>query len=259
VPCWFSGSAAGWTPLAASFDAARDDFSAFDAEISSNFVYVVTDGVETCDGDPVTSARDLHSASVQPIVNIVGFDIDPQAAQPLRDAAEQGGGKYYLARNAAELNQLFTQTFDWAEWTRYYECRFKAASNQFLAVYRIQQNSFACVNRTSEREYADLYRETGRRLVAVISASQAELQRRFKGPPPVHDDERLELGHQSDALINHARELHDYSRSQGEARHAALLDAADKQRTEANAQADTVRDDALKALDQQRRKPVGGP
>ena len=249
----------GWTPLAASFDASRDDFSAFDPETSSNFVYVVTDGVETCDGDPVASARQLHTANVQPIINIVGFDIDPQAAQPLRDAAEQGGGKYYPARNAAELNQLFTQTFNWVEWTRYYECRFRAAQNQFSAVYRIQQNSFTCVYRTSEQEYMDIYRETGQRLLAVIDASQAELQRRFKGPPPVHDDERIGLGHQSDALIDHARELHDYARSQGEARHAALLDAADKQRTEAIAQADTQRDAALKDLEQQRRQPAGSP
>ena len=57
---------AGWTPLARSFDDARRDFERFDPANSSNFVYVVTDGIETCDADPVASAGQLHAANVKP-------------------------------------------------------------------------------------------------------------------------------------------------------------------------------------------------
>ncbi|MGI8911350.1 MAG: vWA domain-containing protein [Rubrobacteraceae bacterium] len=112
----------GWTPVAGSLEKARDDFARFDPETNSNFVYMVSDGIETCGGDPVSAARGLAEDDIKAEVNIVGFDADPKAARQLREAALSGGGSYYGATDAGELNQIFQERFDWTEWTAYYNC-----------------------------------------------------------------------------------------------------------------------------------------
>lgn len=49
-------SPTGWTPLAKAIELAQNDLSAFKGEKNTNIIYIVSDGVETCDGDPVMSA-----------------------------------------------------------------------------------------------------------------------------------------------------------------------------------------------------------
>jgi hypothetical protein len=44
------GGGRGWTPLGRSLNAARGDFAGTNPKTSSNFVYVVSDGIETCGG-----------------------------------------------------------------------------------------------------------------------------------------------------------------------------------------------------------------
>lgn len=53
---------AGWTPLARAMGASRRDLARVGSEASSNFVYVLSDGIETCGGDPVAAARQLAGA-----------------------------------------------------------------------------------------------------------------------------------------------------------------------------------------------------
>ncbi|MFD1436762.1 VWA domain-containing protein, partial [Kroppenstedtia eburnea] len=49
----------GWTPLASAIQAAREDLKEWAGEKTRNIVYVVSDGVETCGGDPVKEAKKL--------------------------------------------------------------------------------------------------------------------------------------------------------------------------------------------------------
>lgn len=98
---------AGYTPIAAAIEQSGSRLSAFTGEQNRNVIYVVTDGIETCGGDPVSAARLLHSSNTRAVVNIIGFDVDNQAQQQLRAAAEAGGGAFYLARDNAELTKAF--------------------------------------------------------------------------------------------------------------------------------------------------------
>src|SRR5262249_24595783 len=111
-----SFSPVGWTPIALSLQQAQADFTRFDGTHNSNLIYVVSDGKETCDGDPVTVARGLHESHVQAIVNIIGFDVDADTARQLRATALAGGGQYYEARNAAELQQVFRERINLRAW-----------------------------------------------------------------------------------------------------------------------------------------------
>ena len=95
----------GYTPLAAALRMAR---SAFDGKQDDvNRIILVTDGVETCGGNPVAEARKLKQAGIHVTTDVVGFDIgEPRAARRLRAIAEASGGTYSDARSAESLYRL---------------------------------------------------------------------------------------------------------------------------------------------------------
>src|SRR5690606_18527517 len=57
---------AGWTPLAASLQQAKEDLAPYKGENNTNIVYVVSDGIETCDGDPIQAAEELKNSGISP-------------------------------------------------------------------------------------------------------------------------------------------------------------------------------------------------
>lgn len=92
----------GWTPLAAAIERAAAMFQP--SEVAGEQVLlVISDGVETCGGDPVAAARALRSGPVRVVVNIVGFDIRPAERDRLAAVAEAGGGRFLNAGNGREL------------------------------------------------------------------------------------------------------------------------------------------------------------
>lgn len=97
----------GFTPLAATLEQLNQNFSTYDGAANQNVVYLVSDGIETCDGNPVIAAQKLHTSNAQAIVNTIGFDVDNKAQRQLRAIAVAGGGEYFSARNAAELQKIF--------------------------------------------------------------------------------------------------------------------------------------------------------
>jgi hypothetical protein len=100
-------SPTGYTPLAASLDRAAEVFAGREGQ--ANRIVMVTDGVETCDGDAVAAAQRLAQAEIGVTVDVVGFDVaDSAQEQALRQVAEITGGTYTTARNAQELNDYFS-------------------------------------------------------------------------------------------------------------------------------------------------------
>lgn len=90
----------GWTPLAASIEAAEKDLQ---GKEGNNVVYIVSDGIETCDGNPVEAAKKLHESNIQAEVNIIGFDVDHEGQQQLKAVAEAGGGEFQSVSTQKEL------------------------------------------------------------------------------------------------------------------------------------------------------------
>lgn len=110
----------GWTPIAKAMQAAKNDFEK--ANEGSNIIYVVSDGIETCDGDPVQVAKELHDSNIKAIVNVIGFDVDSNGQKQLFDVAEAGGGQFQTVGNAddfkkiweSERRRLFNEWWNWS-------------------------------------------------------------------------------------------------------------------------------------------------
>ncbi len=92
------------TPLAASIEAVAQDLAAVRGP---KVVVVVTDGEETCGGDPERAIRELTASGTDVRLSIVGFDLDaddPAAARERFVAwAAIGGGQYLEASDGEAL------------------------------------------------------------------------------------------------------------------------------------------------------------
>jgi hypothetical protein len=64
---------------------------------------LVSDGLETCGGDPCATAAALHEQGHKLAIHVVGFDVDPKATGQLQCIAEAGGGRYFPAADAGGL------------------------------------------------------------------------------------------------------------------------------------------------------------
>lgn len=112
----------GWTPIGLSLEEAKEDFAGFPSEENTNLVYVVSDGAETCGGDPVKAAEDLVDSNIEPIINVIGFNVDVEGQSHLREIAEAGGGLYTNAGDEEQLSEAFDQAEEmiekWNEWKK---------------------------------------------------------------------------------------------------------------------------------------------
>lgn len=100
----------GMTPLSASVREAADIL-----KFSENpaTVILISDGIETCDEDPCRLAQKLEATGVDFTTHVVGFDIKNEAdGKQLRCLAENTGGNYYAADDAASLQQALSQAVE---------------------------------------------------------------------------------------------------------------------------------------------------
>ena len=90
------------TPIAATLQQAGGDLA---GKPGPSLIILLTDGEETCDGDPAAVISSLRNSGLDVRVNIVGFAIDElMLRESFASWAALGGGQYIDARNAAELS-----------------------------------------------------------------------------------------------------------------------------------------------------------
>ena len=174
----------GWTPLAAAITAAGASFTA-DKQPGAQVVYVVSDGLETCGGDPVAAARALNAGSVRAIVNVIGFDLAAADRAQLKAVANAGGGTF-VETSASELGRMLD------------ELRRKAGNVSAITTERLQAGSRITDNNMATGRYVTkvnmcLYRGTTNETAAlsralsdsgakpeIREAAMVELQRRHE-------------------------------------------------------------------------------
>lgn len=111
---------AGWTPIAGALESAAKSFEGLDGETNTNLIYLVSDGIETCDGNPVSAAKSFAGSNISPIINVIGFNADSKAQQQLQEVAKEANGTYTNVQNAEGLRNEFERTEDilqeWKQW-----------------------------------------------------------------------------------------------------------------------------------------------
>jgi len=98
----------GQTPIAYALNQAAGDF---DSLQSDRTLVLVSDGIESCGGDPVTAAYALRQQGI--VVHLIGFGLvnaaDEDAAS-LQAVANASGGRYVTAGSAEELKAALAET-----------------------------------------------------------------------------------------------------------------------------------------------------
>ena len=99
--------AQGYTPIAYSLGQAANDFP---ADAKERVIVLVSDGKETCQGDPVVAARALAAKGIT--VHTVGFIVDTAARGQLQAIARATGGTYFDAPVGPELPDTLKQALN---------------------------------------------------------------------------------------------------------------------------------------------------
>jgi len=98
----------GQTPIAYALNQSARDFGTLQDDRA---VVLVTDGIESCGGDPVQAARELREQGIT--VHLIGFGLGNGADEDtasLRAVANASGGRYVIAGSAEELKEALVQT-----------------------------------------------------------------------------------------------------------------------------------------------------
>ena len=73
-------------------------------------VILITDGVETCAGDPCALGRELEQSGVDFTAHVVGFGLQGAETTALQCLATETGGRYFDANDAQGLRDALDQT-----------------------------------------------------------------------------------------------------------------------------------------------------
>ncbi|WP_368985612.1 VWA domain-containing protein [Caldifermentibacillus hisashii] len=113
-------SPSGWTPIGLALREAKNDLASFDGANNTNIVYLVSDGIDTCEDQPIEAAKDLYSSNISPIINVIGFDVDSEGQNQLKQIAAATDGIYDTVTNEGELQEQLEKLNDltnqWQEW-----------------------------------------------------------------------------------------------------------------------------------------------
>ena len=97
----------GTTPLAKAIKEAGSVLKDIDKKVR---IIVISDGAETCNGNPKAEAKylvDTYGIDVK--IFVVGYGVDIQTKRQLESVASAGNGKYFAAQNSQALNQVVNE------------------------------------------------------------------------------------------------------------------------------------------------------
>src|SRR5918997_4480481 len=94
-----SFTAKGETPIAYSLEKSVGDLGSSGKRV----LILISDGEETCAGDPCPVARRLAKAGVDLQFNAIGLAVKSKARKQLQCIAKAGDGNYYDANNTSDL------------------------------------------------------------------------------------------------------------------------------------------------------------
>jgi hypothetical protein len=94
----------GKTPISKSLELAAAQLEHYEEETT---VILISDGKETCGGNPCKLVRDLKERGIKIKVHVVGFDVNREEREELICIADAGDGNYFTANNTFQLTNIF--------------------------------------------------------------------------------------------------------------------------------------------------------
>lgn len=146
-----SFSPKGWTPIAGSLEFAKDIFSGR-SEKDKDYLILVSDGAESCDGDPVLAAGELKSEIKGVKLSVIGFDPDYITREFLTKVAKVGGGTYVDAFSSEEIARAFNDQFLLIQ----KDCVSVTLIEMFLKYNKSNLDNLNCWMDASKKEMEDL-------------------------------------------------------------------------------------------------------
>jgi hypothetical protein len=99
--------AQGYTPITYVIKLVADDLAKEDAKPRT--IILISDGKETCEGDPCATAKALADADASLIVHTIGFAVDIAARYQLQCMASMARGRYFDAGSMSELSAMLAE------------------------------------------------------------------------------------------------------------------------------------------------------
>lgn len=94
----------GYTPISYALQQAAGDLSS--EEATAHTVVLVSDGKETCPGDPCEVAKSLAEADAKLVIHTIGAGVDGATRDQLKCIANAARGMYQDAANTSELETV---------------------------------------------------------------------------------------------------------------------------------------------------------
>jgi len=169
--------ATGWSPIARSIEATAQ-FLPEEVGVL-NHIILVADGIERCDGDPVTVARQLFQTNHLTRIDVVGFGIDAKEdAEALKAIAATTGGLYVEASDVAEFDQAFN-SLTMSTWGIFDTWLCAVGSAPLLECY--ENRAKEAIART-EREIEFMSRYSGgQEAIATLEKVKARIEQTMEG------------------------------------------------------------------------------
>ena len=102
----------GRTPIA---DSLKQAGQVLQSAKGKSTIILVSDGIETCGGDPCAVAAALRKSGAGLVAHVVGFDLNDSARRQLQCIATNTGGAYFDARDAEGLGKALQQAVETAK------------------------------------------------------------------------------------------------------------------------------------------------
>lgn len=105
-------NATGWTPISDALKKAESILGKYSGDQNINSILLLSDGEETCGGNPIETAKRLKESGLKVHVNVIGFDVAGNEEKQLQEIANAGGGDYFSAKKQDDLSRAFQKHAD---------------------------------------------------------------------------------------------------------------------------------------------------
>ena len=186
----------GWTSIAKSIENGANDLKALKGEKTLNILYIITDGIETCDGNPVETAKKFKNENTDIILGIIGFNVDANQNKVLKEIANAANGYYSSANDAAKLteelqriHEIAFSDYKWEPLNDYMINKIIASHNLTLLMNKFlierslgEKNNMSTLimygakSLSNDPKYAGLYESNGKvaKKLAVLSQERKD-------------------------------------------------------------------------------------